>query len=321
VEKMNFCLVGGAGFIGRHLSRELSQAGHNVTVVDISLPADSQLAFVELSILDANGVLRHFQSVEYDVIINLAAITEDKSSDIATYKVNYIGTFNLLQALIRTNFIGKFFHISSQYAAAPKKNERSSDPEIAINRYGDSKLVSEHLVKSSTIPHWCIFRPTNIWGPNHPGFPEGFWKTLATGNYVHPLRKVVRSYGSVFTVSRQIRFLSEAKPATTHGQTLYLGNDPVDSYLWVNRFSLEIANRTVRRVPTVALFGIAVIATILNRLRPDSVPFSWKRFRSMTTDYIVDMKPTWEILGEDHFDFEADIEKTAHWYLNDYKRP
>ena len=137
---------------------------------------------------------------------------------------------------------------------------------------------------------------------------------LKKGLYFHPRKTVIRSYGWVGTVCEQTQTLLEFESLNSIPSVLYLGNEPIDSYEWVNSFSLSLSGRAVRRIPTIFLRGFAVVGDLIMSFGYSSPIFS-TRYRNMTTDYVIDMSQSFEILGEPSFNFDEAVEATASWYL------
>ena len=315
---MRILLIGGSGFIGKHLSRKLVVEGHAVTIADkIIDTGDSAQQRKVCDLLDLKK--SDFEPSNYDVIINLAAKTDDSSEILEDYKVNYIGVHKLLQTLQSENFYGLFVQISTQYVRASKEyNKSSRHGNVPVNTYGQSKLIAEELILSSNLKNWLILRPTNIWGPGHKNFPTGFWKVIERGLYLHPSHGVYRSYGSVFTVVEQIHRFITSENRNVRNRIYYLGNEPIDSLTWVNGFSLSIRGRKVLRVHKSFLFLLALFGNGFERLTRRRFPINLKRFKSMTTNYVVNMQDTHDAVGLVDTNFDDEIRETSEWYLKEY---
>lgn len=310
---MKVLLVGGSGFIGSHLAEDLVKNGFNVLSADLK-NTNSLLNYVYLDLMDYNQTLKVIREFAPNAIVNLAAITVGSDS-LTDYKVNYLGVLNLIRVLDSLEYECRLIHFSTQYVIAPHPKEVPEDKVAPVNTYGLSKKISEEILFNSGLTNFVIVRPTNIWGPRHPGFPSGIWKMIKKGLYLHPRKTVVRSYGWVGTVSEQTRILLEIESLDSIPRILYLGNEPIDSFKWVNSFSLRISGRSVRRIPMIVLKCLAIIGDLIKFFGYSSPIFS-TRYKNMTTDYSIDMSQSFKILGDPIFNFDEAIESTASWYLN-----
>ena len=75
---MNYMIIGGSGFVGRHLAAELLAGGHRVVIADCAAPqppgagVSGRLAFARVDVTDPAS-LRKLPIGEDDVVIHLAA--------------------------------------------------------------------------------------------------------------------------------------------------------------------------------------------------------------------------------------------------------
>ncbi|CAN2214036.1 WcaG Nucleoside-diphosphate-sugar epimerases [Candidatus Nanopelagicaceae bacterium] len=309
-------LFGGSGFIGYHLTRELLNRGYEVEILDIKKPGSHfpNVKFHSVDLLDKEKIRETLVNSNYLCIVNLAAITNDQSPYLSDYRVNFEGCRYLIEQLQELDYQGRFIQISTQYVQKPLGKKRDSNSDQAVNAYGESKKLAEEILRKSKLQNWLILRPTNVWGTYHPGFPDGFWKIVRKGLYLHPNKPVIRSYGFVESVCHQIgEFLSISNQAALK-KVYYVGEDPIDSFFWVNAFSKELRGAEVRLVPTYILLAGSIFGEMLEKIGV-RFPLNLKRFKSMTTDYVVDMQPTWEVIVKPDLDFEKSVNQTAEWFL------
>lgn len=112
-------VTGGSGFLGSHIADALTEAGHDVTILDIKpspfLRPDKQ-KMITGSILDAACIDKVF-SDKFDAVFHLAALADlndAKNKARETVEVNIGGTINLLEACVK-NKVGRFIFGSSVY--------------------------------------------------------------------------------------------------------------------------------------------------------------------------------------------------------------
>ena len=97
-------LVGGNGFVGRHMQRTLLTS-FKVIATDRSS-----------DIRDAVKIRNLVKSVSPDIVVNFASITTVRESlldPLDTYRIGFLGTLNLLEALKEHGFKGRMLNISS----------------------------------------------------------------------------------------------------------------------------------------------------------------------------------------------------------------
>ena len=153
-------MTGGAGYIGSHVARILSQAGTQVVVVDdLSTGLDSRVlglptAHFELS--DASAVAALEQLItEHKVtaVVHLAALKqvgESVEKPEEYFSKNLGGQANLLTAMKNTGVKKFVFSSSAASYGVPDVNlvseEQTPEP---INPYGQTKLIGEWMAKNA----------------------------------------------------------------------------------------------------------------------------------------------------------------------------
>ena len=120
---MHVLITGGAGFLGRHLSKALINESYQVTVLDnlstgnlqnlISIPSKGTFRFVKGDIRSQSIVREAMRDVE--TVIHLAAVVSVPYSVMhpqETYDVNVDGTRNLSRSSVESN-VERFIYVSS----------------------------------------------------------------------------------------------------------------------------------------------------------------------------------------------------------------
>lgn len=160
-------LTGANGFTGKYVRAELEAAGY--TVVGALVGASRGPHEVTLDITSSDSCRRAMEKVRPDYLIHLAAISFVQHADAdAFYRVNVIGTINLLQAMADARLSPHRVLIASSanvYGNATAGVIAETQPPQPVNHYAVSKLAMEFMVKtwSDRLPI-VITRPFNYTG-------------------------------------------------------------------------------------------------------------------------------------------------------------
>ena len=151
---MRIFVIGGAGYIGSHVTRCLLDKGHAVTVYDNLSSGSREGLFAEArfvlgDIMDM-GALAKAMREGYDALMHLAALKAAGESMVqpSKYGVNNIaGTINVLNAACETGVKHFVFSSSAAIYGAPKylpiDEKHPAEPE---NFYGYTKLEIERML-------------------------------------------------------------------------------------------------------------------------------------------------------------------------------
>ncbi len=217
-------LTGANGFTGVHLRAELEAAGYAVVGAVVGLPAGPHEVALDITSLDnCRSVM---EAVRPDYLVHLAAISFVQHADAeAFYRVNVIGTLNLLQALVDAGVSPRRVLIASSanvYGNATAGIIAESQAPQPVNHYAASKLAMEHMARTwnDRLPI-VMTRPFNYTGI---GQERHFLVPKIVSHFVQraPVIElgnldVERDFSDVRTVARIYRGLLECDCA---GQTV-----------------------------------------------------------------------------------------------------
>ncbi len=192
---MKLVVTGGAGFIGSHLVKFLSQKGHDISVIDNLIrgklenlkSVEKEITFFKNDITDFAEIKNILKNA--DGVFHQAALTSVSESYIKKEEyqaVNISGTENILK-------LAKEFGIKVVYASSasvygntttiPITEDHSRKP---INPYGDTKLEAEYLAEKYSKDGTQVIglRYFNVYGkgqnPNYAGVITKFQENIIT---------------------------------------------------------------------------------------------------------------------------------------------
>lgn len=160
---MNILLTGGAGYIGSHTAVVLSQAGHEVVLLDNFCNSKKSvlgrlqkilgrvLPCVVGDVRDTMLVTKTLQYYKIDSVIHFAglkAVGESTEKPIEYYSNNVQGAICLLEAMKSTNVRNLVFSSSATVYGNPEYLPLDEKhPVSATNPYGRTKLHIEEMLK------------------------------------------------------------------------------------------------------------------------------------------------------------------------------
>ncbi|WP_328877919.1 UDP-glucose 4-epimerase GalE [Streptomyces sp. NBC_00299] len=159
---MTWLITGGAGYIGAHVARAMTDAGERVLALDdlsagypARLPADVPL--VEGSSLDGDLLKRVFAEHAVTGVVHLAArkqVGESVAQPTRYYRENVGGLATLLEAVAEAGIKRFLFSSSAAVYGNPDVDLiTEGTPCAPVNPYGETKLTGEWLVRAAGRAH------------------------------------------------------------------------------------------------------------------------------------------------------------------------
>jgi NADH dehydrogenase len=169
MEITTVCVLGGSGFIGRHVCHALAAAGYRIRVATHDRErAKEQLILLPTVDVAAANIHDPAQLSAFvrgaDAVINLVGVLHDGRGN-QSFQAAHVELARKVVAACRSQGIGRLLHMSA-LASAPD----------APSRYLRTKGEAEAVVRESGLA-WTIFRPSVVFGPGD-GFLNLFARLL-----------------------------------------------------------------------------------------------------------------------------------------------
>jgi len=156
----NVLVIGGTGFIGNAVAKELLMRGYNVSIFDINddFENDGRIKFIKGDILDFNAVSDAIK--DKAIVYNFAGIVDLEIANQQPYntlKTNVLGNLNILEAC-KNHKVEKYIFASTIYVYSDKGAF-----------YRCSKQMSELMIETYSKKFelkYTILRYGSVYGPN-----------------------------------------------------------------------------------------------------------------------------------------------------------
>lgn len=164
--KKTVLVSGGAGFIGSHVTVELSQAGYEVVVADNMSNCDEtnyegvccilgkRPPFVKMDFCDLAAVERLFDDYKIDAVIHFAAhkaVGESVADPLKYYRNNLLSFINIVDVANRKGGCNVLFSSSATVYGEPDNLPvtEESPRQSATSPYGNTKQICEDILRDS----------------------------------------------------------------------------------------------------------------------------------------------------------------------------
>ncbi|WP_096029421.1 UDP-glucose 4-epimerase GalE [Campylobacter lanienae] len=185
---MNILITGGAGYIGSHVLKALLEKNSDkITVIDnfysgsrdalVALESVGKFEFIKCDLADTDLLEEIFSTHKFDAIIHFAAyieVFESMQNPLKYYLNNTANTANLINLALKFG-VKKFIFSSTAATYGEPENGVvcENNPQNPINPYGNSKLMSEQILKDAAAANsdfkFGILRYFNVAGASLDG--------------------------------------------------------------------------------------------------------------------------------------------------------
>lgn len=178
---MSVLVLGGAGYIGSHMVRQLLANGQDVVVVDNLVKGHRaavapEAKFYEVDIRDKKALSEVFDKENIEAVVHFAAfsiVPESVAEPLKYFDNNTAGMVTLLEVMKEYD-VKKivFSSTAATYGNPVNIPIKETDPQNPINPYGESKLMMEKMMGWADKAYgikWVALRYFNVAG----AMPDG----------------------------------------------------------------------------------------------------------------------------------------------------
>ncbi len=180
-DRFTILVTGGAGYIGSHAVLALKDAGWPVAVIDNlvtgfrwAVPDD--VPFYEGNVADSALIAKIVEEQNIGGIMHFAGsvvVPESVENPLKYYDNNSAKSRSLIESAV-TNGVQHFIFSSTAatYGIPEESPVKEDTPQVPINPYGMSKLMTEHMLRDVAAAHdmnFCALRYFNVAGADPAG--------------------------------------------------------------------------------------------------------------------------------------------------------
>lgn len=275
MSSLQVCILGGTGFIGRHLAARLVRRGAAVKILTrrsarhrelLVLPT---LELVEADVHDSQTLAREFAGCE--AVVNLVGILNERGHRGRGFRRVHVELADKVLSACRTAGVLRLLHMSALNAARD-----------APSHYLRSKGEAAARVLAATDLHVSVFEPSVIFGPGD-SFLNRFARLLRLAPGVLPLACPASRFAPVYVgdvVEAMLRSLEEPR---TFGRRYCLCGPKTYTLAELLRYTARLAGlrRAVLPLPRWAAWLQAALMEWL-----PGKPFSLDNYRSLQLDSV-----------------------------------
>jgi uncharacterized protein YbjT (DUF2867 family) len=236
------CILGGSGFVGRHLCAKLIAAGYQVRVLTRRRATQGDLLvlpgieLVEANIYDPEALSRQLQGC--DAVINLVGILNEKRRPGRRFEDAHVRLPELVVEACRRNGIQRLLHMSALKA----------DAQNGPSRYLRTKGQGEDQVHAAADIHVTSYRPSVVFGPDDHFFNR-FARLLAWAPGFFPLACAEARFAPVFVGDVTTAFVRALENPQTYGQRYELCGPRPYTLQQLVEYTAQLTQHKTRIIP------------------------------------------------------------------------
>jgi len=316
---MRILVTGGAGFLGKHLTRHLVDRGQSVRVVDLEPFEDDRFAddpvqFMRGDVSDLDRMRTACEGI--DAVVHAAAALPIQPRDVIE-RTDFEGTRQTARAASERG-VDRFVYISTTavYGIPEQHPIDETFPLNPLGPYGEAKARAEEACREHDDMVVSILRPKTFVGPERMGVMEVLFDWIRRGKRIYVLGDGSNPYqlldvedlcGAVWLACRHPDAADVFNVGATDFTTLNEDVQPV----------LDEAGTGARLVHLPARpFQLLLRALEALRLSP---LVRWQ-YETMNRDSVVSTEKIRRTLGwEPRYSTRESILRNFRWYMEHYR--
>jgi len=269
MKPLRIAVLGGTGFVGRHLIARLVRDGHRITVLsrNRNQKRDVQVlpgvSLLDVDVYDADAVAERLRGM--DAVINLVGILNETGDSGAGFDRVYVELTESLVAACRKAGVRRLLQMSALNAGRGRSH------------YLRARGEAEAVIKGSELD-WTLFQPSVIFGPGD-GLFFRFAQLLAIAP-VLPLARADSKFAPVYVGDVAEAFARALTDPATVGQSYELYGPQVMTLAEIVRYTAR--HRGMRRLVLPLPDALGRLQALVCDFIPGK-PFSRDNFRSLLT--------------------------------------
>ena len=299
-------VTGGSGFIGTNFISMIEKKGFEIMNIDFNKPRNNDQInyWKEVDICDYELLNNCISGFNPNYIVHLAARTDlDEKKNIDGYSANTVGVRNLMKICSELKGLTRIVVASSMLVCKSGYFPENGNDYCPNTIYGESKVITEKIVKEYDALDWILVRPTSIWGPWFGAPYNNFFRLVMNSKYVNlnHKRAAIKTYGFVYNTCDQIFSIMMSQDKNIRHDYFYLGDAiPINISDWANLIS-DCVNKKRPYVVPSAFLKLAGWGGDIFQSLGINFPMSSFRFNNMTTNHIIDLRKTMIILEQNNY--------------------
>ncbi len=276
-QPLQICMLGGTGFVGRHIAARLVANGHSVKILTrqreqhrelLVLP---NLQLIEADIFDRAQLHKHFSRC--DAVINLVGILNEKGHRGTGFHHAHVELAKLIVDACLNTHVRRLLHMSALNA----------DAVSGSSFYLRSKGEAENLLMTyhGELLAITCFRPSVIFGAQDSFFNR--FASLLKLAPVLPLACPQARFAPVYVGDVANRFISALDAAATYGQRYNLCGPHDYSLLDLVRYTRQLLG--LKRCIIALPDSLSKLQAGIFEWLPGK-PFSLDNYRSLQVDSV-----------------------------------